>query len=534
MIDTYSFDFADRIFDILKWRIAFRIFSEDNVYTPDSQAVRIEKTDAGLTITADRFAWAGGQMQCPGRFEARIRYIDGGFDCDINASLHERIKGTTLYMLGVNPGKFGEGDMSFIDVPAAGTWRKYPNPMRLPVMLIDHGGTFTAAASLQHEVHAKSFSAIPSGDSLLLELHHHRDARHWSTSIETPTWRIIETTDPLPLLKHRMQIMEDHAGLKPWDTREDVPEWMRQVGMVINLHGMHWTGYLFNDYARMLKNIQYVAERLEGRRILAWLAAWDGRYNYNWPNYHANERMGGADGLKKLVEGAHALGVHVIPQIGAVSSNRRFTPPGLHDAASQDAYGNSYVKEVDWDNDRAGDTYRVNANIGHPGFCRFLFDETCRLKETFAFDGIFLDINQTYHNDPRFSIVEGHQRFANLCQERFDDFLVFGEAWYDALLSAYPLVHAANDQHRGYMLRWDELFNRYARNTWHLITPAPGPKGRGSTGVYEQSYRDPFVPNPDLNVIPAVSFVHDTLDQYQDQIDQRIDSAKRYIKRLGI
>ena len=44
----------------------------------------------------------------------------------------------------------------------------------------------------------------------------------------------------------------------------------------------------------------FIPARLAGWiGVLAYLAAWDGRYNYNWPRYEADERMGGADGLRK-------------------------------------------------------------------------------------------------------------------------------------------------------------------------------------------------------------------------------------------
>jgi hypothetical protein len=536
MPTSFSFNFGHRFLPVLNWSAAFLVFTEDNVFTPDPGSIAIANRPDGMTITADRFAWAGLQRLSPGAFTATIRYVEGGFDCAIHASLPGRIKGTALLLRHERPTQIPTRDFAQTPCPPKGADLVYPG-MRLPVWPLQRAdGTFTAIASLDDKVRRKVVSIVtdPDSTSVTLELHHHEDARHWSTTQTTPVWRVVHTSDPAPLFESRLQIAHKAWGLTPWETRTDVPSWARRTGVILNLHGTHWTGYVFNTYAQQLEAIRYVAQRIGGQRVLALLAAWDGRYNYNWPGYQPDEAMGGEAGLRALVDGAHALGARVIPQIGAQSANRRFLPPALHDCGIRDAFGNPYVKEVDWDNDRAGDTYRVNANIGHPGFRTFLLDHTARLRDTFGFDGIFLDINMAFHNDPNFNILEGHRAFAHACHAQWKDFLIFGENWYDGLMPLYPLVHSVNDKGAGLMQRWPHVFNRYCRATYHLIHPAPGHPGQGSTGVYEAGYVDPFDPDPDSDAIPAISFVNDTLRNWAPHVDRRIEGARRFIARTGI
>lgn len=536
MLPNFSFDFGDRYMDVNGFQVAFRVYSESNVYTPDPARIKVLRQDDGLEIEADRFSWAGLQQQCKGSFRASIQFIEGGFECAIYASLPERIKGTAILLLSQPPSAMPTRDYAFEPIIAENSRLRYPADMRLPIFPLEmQGGEYLAVASLDEKVRGKTVavaSAPPNEPDLCcIELHHHEDARFWSTRQSTPTWRVVKTDNPQPLFDERMRLMEKEWGLSRWEERRDVPQWAREIGLVLNLHGAHWTGYVFNTYQQQLDALRYVCERIEGRRVLAWLAAWDGRYNFNWPGYEPDEAMGGAAGLRALVEGAHELSVHVIPQLGAVSANRRFLPPALHDAGAQDAYGNELVKPIDWDYDHTPDTYRVNANIGHPGFRQFLFDKTCRLVEEFGFDGVFLDINMMWQNDPRFHVLEGHLKFARMCHERFDDFLIFGENWYDGLLSAYPLVHSVYAPGKGVPQKWPQCFHRYARATYHLIHPAPG---AGSTGVYEYGFQEPFVPDPQHHVIPAISFVDDTLPKHRSEIDLRIEAAKEYIKRMEI
>jgi len=530
-MQPFNFEFGDKYSEIGPWQIAFRVYSECNAYTPAPDALERKRAAGKTVITADRFAWAGLQQSMPGSFRAEIVEDGDQFELSIEAELPERIKGTTAYIRGIPRGEVSVGNFRFEPLSQRrNDLLQYPkiSQCRFPMLFLKHGAhDYTFALSADREVRQKTFAAQFPGKQVLLELHHHEDARKWSTHQKTPVWHFGKTKNPPEIIARRMQLMEDAWGLQPWETRPDVPDWARQICLVLNLHGTHWTGYLYNDYARQLEIIRHVAERIDGRHVLAFCPAWDGRYNYNWPQYEPDPAMGGAPGLQKLVAGAHALGVHVIPQIGAQSANRKFLPQALHNIAFQDAFGNPFSKQVDWDNDRMGEAYRVDASLAHPGFRQFLIDKVCGLRKRFGFDGIFMDINQVFHNDSRFSITKGHCDFARQLHERFDEFLVFGESWYDGIMPAYPLTHCS----KGRFARWNEIFEKYCRVTCHLVHPAPG---RGSTGVYEAGFTTPVVPDPDADVIPALAFVEDTLKEQGKAIDRHIEIAKKYGRRKGI
>jgi hypothetical protein len=64
-----------------------------------------------------------------------------------------------------------------------------------------------------------------------------------------------------------------------------VPDWLRKTALVVTLHGMHYTGYVFNDYARMLAILRWMATRIAAERVLVFLASWDGRYYWDYPIY---------------------------------------------------------------------------------------------------------------------------------------------------------------------------------------------------------------------------------------------------------
>src|SRR5207247_8726124 len=86
---------------------------------------------------------------------------------------------------------------------------------------------------------------------------------------------------------------------------------------------MHYTCYVFNDYARMLEIARWVATRIPPDRVLLFLPAWDGRYYWDYPLYRASDRMGGEGGLKRLIRESQRLGYRVMPMFGDNAANRR-------------------------------------------------------------------------------------------------------------------------------------------------------------------------------------------------------------------
>jgi hypothetical protein len=92
----------------------------------------IEQRPEGMSITAPRFAWAGLQQHAAGSFRVDIRYTEGGFDCDIQATLGERIKGTAVVLRDRMPAHIPTPDYAREPCPS-GMLLRYPMRLHLPV-----------------------------------------------------------------------------------------------------------------------------------------------------------------------------------------------------------------------------------------------------------------------------------------------------------------------------------------------------------------------------------------------------------------
>ena len=146
-----------------------------------------------------------------------------------------------------------------------------------------------------------------------------------------------------------------------------MPDWMQRITLVLNMHGMHWTGYIFNTYADMLAILQWVDRRIRGERVLVYLPAWDGRYYWNYPEYRPDERMGGVQGLKRLIDGAHAMGYKIMPMFGATAINRRHPEYSRLSRSIFRLPEGQIVSAhlADWDADRDYSESWVPLNLGH-------------------------------------------------------------------------------------------------------------------------------------------------------------------------
>jgi hypothetical protein len=291
--------------------------------------------------------------------------------------------------------------------------------------------------------------------------------------------------------------------------------------LVITLHGMHFTGYIFNDYARMLTILRWVATRIPAERVLVFLASWDGRYYWDYPLYAPAPRMGGEAGFRALIKDAQSLGFRMMPMFGANTANRRQPAfAAFADAATSKIDGDRMdLNWVDWDNDRHQDGWLSYMNLGVDSWRAWMIDRIAGVIERYRVDAYFLDIVGGWVNNPSADMHEGTRRLVAELRRRYPQVVAVGEMHYDALLAFIPLYHSF-----GQTLVAD-FVQRHGRFFQHLSHPAPG---RGSTGVHEAGFGrwNPQTLSLTETTIPTLNIVDDTFDKYRAEMDAVIQHAK--------
>ncbi len=318
-MQRFSFDFGDPVFEIGGWRLAVQVTTFENTYGLDPERTAVRREGDGWVVEAEGLTWAGGQMKAEGWAWLRASPAEEGIEVVAGAEMahpdgpNGRVRSLKVIVRGLEAEQLIGRNWEPRPFPAHGRVLRYPGFLdtppfiHTPLVFLEKGGEHVYFRSLDDRVRAKRFAFYGQDGEAVAELIHEEASHEMSGRIETPPWRIGRTRDPEAVVREHTAHVERAYGLRPWEERDDVPAWAREISLVVTLHGMHWTGYTFNTYAQMLSALEWVCERIEGKRVLAFLPGWEGRYYWQYGDYRPEPLLGGPEGFRALAEGARRL-----------------------------------------------------------------------------------------------------------------------------------------------------------------------------------------------------------------------------------
>jgi len=516
-----SFDLADPVFECFGRRLSLQLVTLENLYGVAPERTRVESVGDELRIRADGLAWAGQQQRAPGALEAEVRFEgQGRLRIRIRARAAAKIRCVKLLVRDLAPElALRRSDGGEAPVGRFGELLEYPTQLRAPLVELRAGAERLALRAEDPRVRAKRFAAWvervgPFAGRGVAELIHEEEASAFSETLESPDLLLASGAAAGEAEEEQLAFAEAQLGLVRFEKRTDVPPWARRLRLVATLHGMHWSGRVFLSYGEMLDVLRFLAARLLGEAILAYLPGWEGRYYWQYGDYRPEPRLGGSAGFARLCDGARALGVHLMPMFGANCANLRLPrmaaiPPEAHLAS---ATGNRFHgNQPDWDLARAHDTgWQAWLNPGHVEWRARLAEQIEQVLDAFGLDALFLDTVHAWTNDPHAPVFDGVRALTLRLRERFPSLLLAGEADYDALLGLFPLFQ------RPWWERPPAWTARYVRRFAHLCEGEP----RGLTGVHEfGSFRPSDVASDDPSFLPTLAFQDGTLEAGREQIE---------------
>ena len=535
----FSFDFPEPSVAFGGYRFGFNVFTDENAYGLDRTRMRADVTADGMHLTCDRFVWAGGQETAPGSLDARFTMVDGGIEWTATVTMQRPVKTISTLVRGVPRGQLSFGTGAFIDPRDNEFLAGYPfgggdlhgpgsaQGITTPVAVVQADPQrFVSISSRDDRVRPKRFYFQPGESGYKVEAIHEHDGWRNDTTVTLPKWRIASTPSMESALAPHFAHLERAYAIPSWETRTDVPAWFRQTALVTTLHGMHYTGYMFNDYATMLEILRWMRTQIPGERVLVFVSAWDGRYYWDYPNFKASDRMGGEAGFRRLVKEGQQMGFRMMPMFGTNSANRHQPSfAKVADAVTTKIDGDVYnLNWVDWNNDRHQDGWLAYMNVGVDSWRKHLEERIADTIDRYGVDAYFLDIAGGHVNDSKADMHEGTRRLVSDLRARYPNVLCVGEMPYDALVGFIPVYHAGG----GGIARPGWL--KYSKFFQHLSLPAPG---RGSTGVHEAGFGtfDPRTLMLRADAIPTLNVVEDTFTTHRDVMAAVIQQAK---SRVGL
>ncbi len=524
-MQEFSFDPRDPVFDVGGWHLSLQVVSFENTY--GIAGAEVAESDLGTSIRAQRLTWAGGQREAAGTATIRAERSDDGLTISVSAYMSEKIRCTKLTVSGIEATEILGHRWARQRIDRSGTVVHYPMTTHTALLFLPLAdGTYVYFESLDTRVRAKRFAIMQRDGGVTVELLHEDAASEMTSSTTTPPWRIGRTGDPESIVRRHDRHVADAFGLTAWETRDDVPPWARDVALVVAMHGMHWSGYTFNTYDAMRDTIDYVADRIDGRHVLAFLPGWEGRYYWQYGDYRPEPMLGGPDGFARLAARAKERGVHVMPMFGANCVNTN--APGYRDwgapAEMRSASGLVFQgNRPDWDASRGHDPgWQAWLNPGAPSWRRRLIEQVSATIETYDMAAVFLDTHHVWINDPSYGVCDGLVAVRDELKSRHPDLLLTGEGWYDALGAITPMSQS------GLPAAWPEVFSTYNRSWLHL---SAGDPSRGSTGVHELGHNPFRLAEDTAHIIPTLTVVDGTLVDGREGVDATIEQARAFAKK---
>jgi hypothetical protein len=523
----FGFDFPEPSVKIGTLLFGFRIQTFENVYAIDAELTRVTREAGMVRVVCDGLLACGGQAKAPGRLIAE--FVGAATDVlqwRVRAEAGSAIKSITTVVRGLPRGTLSISCGDFLDCGDDERIFEYPQlfgGMSTPLAVLKAAdGRLFELSARQNAVRPARFFFQPGADGYRVELIHEHEGWNPSSAIETCLWRVGPAKNYQEAASAHFAHIEKAYAVPRWETRSDVTDWMRDIHLVLSIHGAHWTGYIYNDYARMLEILRWTATQIDPRHVMVFLPAWDGRYYWSYPQYLPDARMGGAEGFSSLVTNAHSLGFHIAPMFGANSANKRWQGfGGVADATTERVDGDAFdLNWVDWDNDRRNEGWMPFMNLGVPSWRRFLGKRISAVIEQFGVDAYFLDIAGAWENNRKGDMHLGTLELIADIRARHPGVPAIGEMLYDAQMACIPMSQVTRyaQFHAGQ--------DAYVRSFQHLSRPAPG---RGSTGVHEAgfgAYEAEIA--PEQRAIPTLTVVDDTFPRNRRAMAAYIARARSW------
>ncbi|MBN2446392.1 MAG: hypothetical protein JXO22_06695, partial [Phycisphaerae bacterium] len=512
------------------------------VYTADGtfcQPLEWQATERGQRCTVLANGTNGERIDASGAFlEVRTEAVSGDrIRVSARAAHHNAVKAIKFALELPHMKMLAPEEMEL--VPA--TWRQwdYPRDWRTGFAVWQAGDRHFSVSTCDFPWHFKRMRALRTGDRMRLEIVQDANSRERSFDFETSMWEIGYRSDLGTMLDEYAAFARQAFGAADFGRRRDMPDWVRGVGLVVNMHCTDWNGEVNLDYAGMTRAAATLAELFPAERTILYPIGWDGRYMRDYPTFETSEGLGGREGFKAFCRRSRELGFHVMPHLNAMVCNmrNRLYLPHLKDYVLRNHQGRPIdCVHIDWDHDGLGDTAHSYLSLIPRALRDVLIDRIGALVADYGIDSVFLDETcNVFYNDPAWDQVDGVRRLVRDIRRAFPDLLIAGEEWNEMLLGLTPVVQIWEETADGrggfgrakspLMREWA---GRFVRSCGYLALASPD----GTTGVHEWPDK-PWIDEQqnEAYYIPTLSLTGHTIDRGMDGIRATVARANAYLER---
>jgi hypothetical protein len=340
-----------------------------------------------------------------------------------------------------------------------------------------------------------------------------------------------------PTEAHR-QWMAGALGLGPYREHPHFPAWADDISFVLEVWGMRKDlGRPAHTFDDTVDRIEAFAEKHPPEQTLLYLPGFaEEGIDSRIPDYNPGEKLGGDEGLRRLVDRAHRLGYRVMIHtnvLGMTYTHPRYPEFAQHQVVDQ------FGQRLGWGNDLDGDwlpePYFAYINPGADAWSDLMQETLGRLIRDFDLDAVFLDqtlLAFNVSNGPNF--VAGMRRHVERLQRAFPDVLFAGEGLHEQVLPALPFnqIHGIDSIAEVHGMEGERpwrrvhpvsvaLFGPHTRFVAHLLTKHPSSP---AFAAQEAAYAA-------LDVVPALVLYRKSQGMEGPEVEAMLARARTLAER---
>ena len=368
----------------------------------------------------------------------------------------------------------------------------------------------------------------------IVHLYSEADACRRETRYQSPEWRMQATPDWQTFVRDYAGWYSTAFGIQPFARRPNAQPWLKDISLVVILHGMTHDGKVCHTFDQMAARLEQLADHFPPQKTLIKMVGFEGPIDRRWPDTLPAPELGGEAGFGRLVNTAQQLGYRLIPHLnvwGASFSNPRtaaLLPYQIHD---QEDHPSTW--SFDYDQDEIGEEIFAYISPDTKEW-REVVRENIQGLVARGVSAIYLDQTGTFINDARHNHFRGLTTLYSELAESFPSIQLAGEGpTHEVTAGLCALVCGISTFSSARLAEmYRLLFGPYIRQYGYNQPPEPYRGVWGAPDIINGWKPENFLRYEEyaerVHGIPSLNITDHRIDLTNDLVQSVLDRARRY------
>jgi hypothetical protein len=106
--------------------------------------------------------------------------------------------------------------------------------------------------------------------------------------------------------------LENKKSITKLSERSDVPDWLHEIALVLNIDMLLSNGYTLHDFKDVADIASDMKQYIDPKKVLFYIPGWQGKFDSSHPYYEPSKDLGGAEAFESMLNAVHDMGYRVM------------------------------------------------------------------------------------------------------------------------------------------------------------------------------------------------------------------------------